>query len=141
MSNEKLSAFAAREKRRIYESLQARMSPDGVSFDAELWQRAADLASPQMGSTIYRPDRILFEFLYAKPGAETVVLTVELPVAERIVFLPVPGWVIENIWQGDIDGSYHFESDASRLIEDYGAEIGPEANLRWFERQPAKRRE
>ena len=57
------------------------------------------------------------------------------------MFLPVPDWVIESIWQGEISGSYHFESDAKALVEAFQAELSAENNPKWFLPQAAKRRE
>lgn len=70
-----------------------------------------------MGSTVYSPDSIQCEFIYPDPSSVPTVLTVSLIPPERIVFLPVPEWVVESIWQGEIAGSYQFESDARGMID------------------------
>jgi hypothetical protein len=71
-------------------------------------------------------------------AAQIVTVTQEAP--ERIVFLPVPSWVVEQIWQGDVDGTFHFESEARSLLAEFANGLEPEANLSWFaERQPKRR--
>ena len=94
-----------------------------------------------MGSTRYTPGEILFEFIYPDPLTTATILTIALPSPERIVFMPVPSWVIENIWQGDIAGTHHFESEANRLMQDLQDELTPPHNRKWFLPQAAKRRE
>lgn len=83
----------------------------------------------------------MLEFIYSDPASSAMILTVTLEPPERIVFLPVPDWVVESIWQGEVTGSAHFESDAIRLVQAFEQELREEANARWFEPQPPKRRE
>lgn len=136
-----LNAYAAEKRLQILEDLRAGHPPREGHYDAAALNEARTKGQPQMGTTRFTPDAIHLEFIYPDPLSSALVLTVRLPSPERIVFLPVPSWVVETIWQGDIDGTYHFESEALRLLRDFESELGPEANLKWFGKQLAKRRE
>lgn len=135
-----LGAFAADQKQRIFNDLKAGQPPHEGTFDEALFREAKDVGPPQMGATRFSPKSIVHEFIYNVPG-KSIVLVVEVDSPERIVFLPVPEWVVENIWQGNVDGSFHFERDAKSLLETFRAEMEPSANERWFGPQAAKRRE
>lgn len=136
-----LNAFAAERRLATFEDLKAGQSPREGEYSEALLKEARAKGQPQMGTTRYEPHRISFEFIYPDPGSTATVLTVSIPSPERIVFLPVPEWVVESIWQGDIDGTFHFESEAMRLFEAFGRELEGEANLKWFGKRQAKRRE
>lgn len=136
-----LNQFAADCRLAIYQDLLAGREPSRGRFDPASLRRARDLGAPQMGVTRYEPGCISFEFIYSVQSASAHLLVVEVEPPERIVFLPVPGWVVENVWQGDVAGSYHFESDARRLVEDFAAELEPGPNAKWFGPQAPKRRE
>ena len=126
-----LNAFAAERKRALHEELLRSESPSFGSYDETLLRDAKAKGAPQMGSTNYAPNSITIEFIYSDgQGAMVVPITVESP--ERIVFLPIPEWVIESIWQGEIDGSYHFESDALALVAKLQEQLEPEANAQLF---------
>ncbi|HVT12163.1 MAG TPA: hypothetical protein VHE55_07840 [Fimbriimonadaceae bacterium] len=136
-----LNQFAAEKRLAIFDDLRNNREPRDGSFDAAVLKEAKTKEAPQMGTTRYEPDAVHFEFIYPDPTATAIILVVTLAPPERIVFLPVPSWVVENIWQGDISGTYHFESDARRLMRELQAELEPAENLKWFGPQPAKRRE
>jgi hypothetical protein len=136
-----LNAFAAEKRRAIFDSLRAGHDPAEGSFNAETLKEGRMKGAPQVGSTRYEPHAIHFEFIFPDPSTTATVFTVTIVPTERIVFLPVPEWVIESIWQGDIDGSYHFESDAMTLMESFRGEVEPDKNLTWFGPRQAKRRE
>ncbi|MBL8061250.1 MAG: hypothetical protein JNK63_11125 [Chthonomonas sp.] len=126
-----LNAYAADRKRALYDELQRGELPSFGSFDEALLCDAKAKGAPQMGSTVYAPNSITIEFIYSDAqGAIVVPISLEPP--ERIVFMPVPDWVIESIWQGDIDGSYHFESDASVQMAKFQGQLEPEANAQLF---------
>lgn len=137
----KLSSFVAEHKRKIYDDLLAGYSPSVGQFDESVLREARVKGRPQMGTTVMAPDSVTLEYIYTDSQGGTILLAVKVEAPERIVFLPVPGWVVENIWQGDVDGSYHFESDARALCEAYLAELEPERNPKHFGPQAAKRRE
>lgn len=141
MAGMTLNEFAAKKKLALYERLRSGLEPDEGQFDANLLREAKALGSPQMGTTRFEPNQIHQEFIYSAPGQTTVVLSVTLPSPERIVYLPVPNWVIESIWQGDISGSAHFESDAKALVDQLLRELEADRNAAHFGPQAPKRRE
>ncbi len=136
-----LNEFAAGIRRTIFDELRDGREPSQGSFDAATLKAGKVKGTPQVGTTRYEPSAIHLEFIFPDPTSSATILTVTVAPPERIVFLPVPEWVIESIWQGDVDGSYHFESDAKRLLEGLAKETEPEANLKWFGPRQAKRRE
>jgi hypothetical protein len=136
-----LNAFAAEKRLAIYEDLKQGLPPREGEYIEQLFKDGKVKGQPQMGTTRYEPNAIFFEFIYPDPHSTATVLSVRIPSPERIVFLPVPEWVVEKIWQGDVDGTFHFESEARRLVESLRAELSPEANLKWFGKRDAKRRE
>lgn len=126
-----LNAFAAERKRALHEELLRGESPSFGCYDEALLRDAKAKGAPQMGSTVYAPNSITIEFIYSDAQGATVVPIVIAP-PERIVFLPVPEWVIESIWQGDIAGSYHFECDALLLMAKLKDQLEPDANAQIF---------
>lgn len=136
-----LNAYVAQKKREIFDDLFAGLAPREGVYSETLWKDGKAKGQPQMGSTRYLPDKIVLEFIYNDPHGVAVVLPVELDPPQRIVFLPVPSWVIESIWQGDIDGTYHFESDAFALAEQFRELLNPEPNAKLFGPKQATRRE
>lgn len=123
-----LREFSAQTKRKIFDELFAGGSPSQGEFSATLLGQARDLGEPKMGTTHYSPDAVTHEFTYGE-GADLRILQVRLTPPERVVYMPVPAWVVENIWQGSIDGTYHFASDAERLLAEFarGLEVGANA--------------
>ncbi len=136
-----LNAYSAKKKLAIFEELKKGQAPSEGAYDEATFKEASVKASPLVGSTRYEPTAIYLEFIYSDPKSTTIIFSVKLTPPERIVFMPVPSWVIENIWQGDITGTHHFESEAKRLYEEFGTELETEPNLKWFGPQMAKRRE
>lgn len=136
-----LNAYAAAKRLAIFDELKRGMPPGEGAYDAAVLAEAKVKGEPQMGATRYEPDAILVEFIYPDPKTTSTILTVKLDPPERVVFMPVPSWVVENIWQGDIAGTFHFESEAQRLFAELGGELESEANKKWFGPQMAKRRE
>ncbi|MBN9502607.1 MAG: hypothetical protein BGO01_17595 [Armatimonadetes bacterium 55-13] len=136
-----LNAYAAAKRLAIFDELQAGHEPSEGLFDHAILEEGRVKGHPQMGTTTYEPNCISLEFIYPDPSTSATVLSVKLTPPERIVFLPVPEWVVESIWQGEISGSFHFESDAQKLYEALGSEITAENNKKWFGPQMAKRRE
>lgn len=136
-----LNQYAAETRLAIFADLKAGKEPSLGAFDASLLREAKTKGTPLVGTTRYEPDRIHFEFIYPDPKSTATIVTVTLESPERIIMLPVPEWVVESIWQGEISGSYHFESDAKRLVEAYLLQLEAPSNQKWFGPQPAKRRE
>ena len=125
----------------FFEELKRGWPPRDAEFDEAVFREGKVKGHPQMGTTRYEPHAIIFEFIYPDPSTTATVFSVRIPSPERIVFLPVPDWVVETIWQGDIDGSFHFESEAMRLVAALQSELSVGANEKWFGKREAKRRE
>jgi hypothetical protein len=119
----------------ILEDLKLRKAPSVGQFEPEILKQAFERGEPQMGSQRFSPQGIFLEFIFPDPQKGTVILTVFCPTEERIVYLPVPKWVVENVWQGDVSGSYHFESHAQELLAAFEGLLSPEANAALFEQQ------
>jgi hypothetical protein len=136
-----LNAYAAQKRLALFEEIRNGQNPSEGTFDEAVLREGRTKGQPQVGSTRYEPYAIILEFIFHDPRGATVIFPVRLEVPERIVFLPVPNWVVENIWQGDIDGMYHFESEARRLLALFSEELEPEKNAVWFGPRAAKRRE
>lgn len=136
-----LNSFAAERRLKLLGELKKGVPPSEGSYDAAVLAEAKTKGEPQLGSTRFLPDQIIVEFIYPDATTSATILSISIPAPERIVFLPVPGWVVENIWQGDIDGTYQFESDAVRMLAEFQGELTPEGNQKWFEKRLAKRRE
>lgn len=137
----RLNEFLAAEKTRVFESVLAGSKPEGARCDEALLRALHEKGRATMGTTVLKPWLISFEFVFSMDDGQTEVLAIELDPPERIVHMPVPEWVVENVWQGDVQGSYQFESDAAALVAGFSGELGVEANAKWFERQQPKRRE
>lgn len=136
-----LNEFAAAKRLALFDDLRAGRDPGEGTFDAELLREARTKSAPQLGATRYEPQAIVLEFIYPDPDSSATVVSVRIESPDRIVFLPVPAWVVETIWQGEIDGSFQFERDARSLVETFQGELAPDANAKWFEPRPATRRE
>jgi hypothetical protein len=127
-----LAEWCAEIRRAIFEQLSAKRAPHIGEYDEKTFVEAMARASPQMGATRFDPNRVNFEFIFPETASNTLVLVVRVEAPERIVCMPVPDWVIDSIWQGEIDGSFHFESDARRLLAEFASQIEPEKNRELF---------
>lgn len=136
-----LNHEVAELRRRLLDDLLAGRAPSTGAFDAESLAHARTKGRPQLGTVRFEPRLITLEFIYSDPQGAASIFEVAVEPRERIVFLPVPEWVRETIWQGEIDGSYHYVSDARTLLARFEEEIEPEPNAKWFGPQPPKRRE
>jgi len=133
-----LAEFIAQTKRQLHEELRAGRTP-AAEHDAADLAEARRMGEARMGSHRIAPDSVMVEFLF---GAESpTVVAFRVPTPERVVYLPVPEWVVETIWQGDVDGSYHFESHARRLVDAFVAKLEPDENRTLFGPRPPRRRE
>ncbi len=135
-----LNQFVADARLRILGDLTAGRAPSIGEYSEQILSEGRPKGAAQMGSTRYQPDAVFVEFIFPAPGTTSTVLTVRLPTLERIVFMPVPTWVVESIWQGEIDGSFHFESDAERLLADFTNQLSPDHNFGLFgDKAPTRR--
>lgn len=136
-----LNPWAAGVKRSLFADLSQGRPPAQGAFDQALFLEAKAKGTPQMGATVFEPWAARFEFIYSDPAGAAVVLTVTVEAPERIVYLPVPEWVVENVWQGSVDGSYVFEQEADGHVQRFVGSLGPDANAALFGPRPATRRE
>ncbi len=137
-----LNEFVATHKRTILDRLLNLESPGVGSWSEEALAKCRALNTPpKIGTATYFPDRVELEFIYMASGQATEMLSVTVPAPERIVFLPVPRWVVETIWQGEISGTFQFESEANRQVEEFQALLAPEANVALFGPMRPTRRE
>ena len=135
-----LNDWAVKKKLELFECLKAGKQPNFGSFDEAVFREAMLKGEPQIGATTFHPLDAHFEFIFPDKQSSATILTVVVESPERIVFLPVPKWVVETIWQGDVDGSYHFESEADQLIGELVAQIEPDNNKQLFgSRRPSRR--
>ena len=135
-----LGEWSAHTKRSIFADLEAGLEPQTGDFDQGILKDARSKSTPQMGTTVYMPEVVRFEFLYNDPNSSTIIFSVTVRPPERVVYLPVPSWVVESIWQGEVDGSYHFESDARRLLDEFALSLEPANNKALFgKKQPIHR--
>jgi len=123
-----LNAYVAGLRRGMLTQLLSGDEPSQGRFDAEMLRQGRVKGAPQLGAVRYTPDTIALEFIFSDGGSAATIFTVDLDAPERIVWLAVPEWVVETIWQGEIDGSYHFESDAMQLLARFAAGLSAEAN-------------
>ncbi len=136
-----LNAYVAEKRLAIFDRLKGGLPPGEGVYDEAILAEGKVKGHPQMGATHFEPNAIFVEFIYPDPKTSATILSIKLDPPQRIVFLPVPEWVIESIWQGEISGSHHFESDARQLLAQFETELSPENNPKWFGPQMAKRRE
>lgn len=136
-----LNGFVAEKRGHLFGELLAGKTPSEGDFDPAVHAEGKAKGSPQLGATRFEPDAVVFEFIYPAEAGTSTILSVKIAAPERIVFLPVPPWVVESIWQGEVDGSYYFESEARQVLADFAQQLEEVANRRWFGPRSPKRRE
>jgi hypothetical protein len=126
-----LAAFSAEKRNHLFDELSEGLPPTEGQYDEAIFKEGKDKGKPQIGATRYAPDAIFFEFIYPNPTGAPILLTVSLKPSERIVYMPVPDWVVESVWQGNVAGSYRFESEAEMLLREFASslESGPNEQL------------
>ncbi|MGV3617257.1 MAG: hypothetical protein ACO1SV_18170 [Fimbriimonas sp.] len=137
----RLNSYVAERRRRLFDDLRAGRAPSEGLYDELALREARSKGEPQLGTTRLSPHAIELEFIYPDPRGASSVITVRLDPPERIVFMPVPEWVVESIWQGEIAGSHHFESDAYAMVDVFREGLAEATNAARFERQEPTRRE
>jgi hypothetical protein len=83
---------------------------------------------------------VVLEFIFQDASLGPAVLSVRVPAPEPIVYMPVPDWVIEDVWQGEVTGSFRFLSEAERLLEAFRAQVFTERNRAYFEKPDLPKR-
>ena len=137
----KLAEYVAAKKRDLFEELSAGRDPSEGRFDAELLKEARVKGKPQIGSSEFQPNLIRLEFIYSSQTGGTIVFSVEIDSPERIVYMAVPEWVVESVWQGEVAGSYQFESDAREMLKAFENTLEEESNKEIFSGPIRKTRE
>ncbi len=135
-----LREFIRENLKTLYEALQKRQNPPAGTYDAETLRECFRRTQVQTGTTHYFPDRVVFEFIFTEPSLGPAVLSITVPTPEPIVYMPVPDWVVEDVWQGDVTGSFRFRSEAEQLIEQFRTQLFSEQNLAYFERHRLPKR-
>jgi hypothetical protein len=121
-----LNEFVSGHRKLAHEALLAGREPAG-EFDAQVLREARTKGKPQVGATRYEVDAVILEFIYPDPTGAAAILDVRIPAPDQIVFLPVPPWVIEQIWQGEVTGSHHFAAQAREMLDRLYALIAPKS--------------
>lgn len=130
-----LSQFIAQKRRKIFEDLlQGGVPSEGIYSDVIL-NMGRSKGAPRMGGVIYQPTKIGFEYVFTDSNGGAEILVVELDAPERIVFLPVPEWVVESVWQGEVSGAFHFEKDVIEYMYRLKEQIAPRENAKYFNRE------
>jgi hypothetical protein len=118
-----LAAFSSEKRKLIFQELLEGHSPPIGVFNEEIFKEGKDKGKPQMGATRYEAEAIVFEFIYPNPNGAPILLSVKLGTPERIVHMPVPEWVVESVWQGEVSGSYRFQSEAEEMLEAFRSSL------------------
>jgi hypothetical protein len=125
-----LAEFVARNKREVFDRLVKGENPETGIYDLAVLAEGRGKGSARMGASVVHPDRVELQFLFGT--ADPTIFVVTLTPPERIVFMPVPKWVVANVWQGEVLGSTQFESDARRLLAEFEALLSPDQNPEQF---------
>lgn len=137
-----LREFVRDQIRTIFDALKAGNAPPVGEYDPAVLKECLRRAQPQVGASRFLPDAVILEFIFQDASLGPAVLSVRVPAPEPIVYMPVPDWVIEDVWQGEITGSFRFRSEAERLLEAFRAQVFTEQNRAFFEKPDLpKRRE
>ncbi|GBC93523.1 hypothetical protein HRbin15_02014 [bacterium HR15] len=131
-----LREFVREQTQRIYEALRQGQAPPTGEYDTATLKECMRRATVQIGTTHYRPDSVLLEFIFTEPSLGPAILTVRVPAPEPIVYMPVPDWVIEDVWQGEVTGTFRFASEAQVLLKKLHNQIFSETNILYFEERP-----
>jgi hypothetical protein len=138
---DKYGAFVAKRKQEIFEDLLAGNEPRIGEFSSSVLKECRTKGKPQMGAAVPQPHQITLEFVYSDPVTGATILPVVIPSPERIVWMPVPEWVVENIWQGEVSGRFCFESEALEHLDRLKGDLEPARNAVLFGPSSPTRRE
>lgn len=136
-----LNEYSAKKRREILDDLLEGRDPREGDFSMQDLAEATKKGRPQLGPVVYEPRHMILEFVFSAPGSDSVVVPVRLDSPERIVYMPVPEWVVENVWQGDVAGSFHFEGHALALLGRFQRLLSEEANISLFDSRIKQGRE
>ena len=129
-----LNEYLSKLKRELYEKVVNGVVPEQGECDAQRLSELIAQAKPQIGTCVIKPNQLVFEFLFNLSDS-TVIFPIVIVPPERVVFMPVPEWVVESIWQGEVAGTYRFESEACKLLSGFESALSPDNNPALFEQQ------
>jgi len=132
-----LRTYAAQLRTEILTELQAGQNPTRGTFDPNRLADGRRKGAPQSGKLKFEPDTIVVEIIFPDPRTMATILEIRVPSPERIVWLAVPDWVQISVWEGQVSGSYVFETEAQAMLEKYTEGLAPEANRNGFGTDPA----
>lgn len=135
-----LREFVRDQIQTIFDALRAGNPPPVGEYDPAQLRECQRRANLQVGATNFLPDAIGLEFIYQDTSLGPAVLSVRVPAPEPIVYMPVPDWVIEDVWQGDVTGSFRFLSEAERLLEAFREQVFTDRNRAYFEKSDLPKR-
>ncbi|MFN3691066.1 MAG: hypothetical protein ACK4UU_09100 [Fimbriimonadales bacterium] len=135
-----LREFVRDQIQAIHAALLAGSAPPVGAYDAAQLKECQRRASVQVGASRFLPDAIVLEFIFQDASLGPAVLSVRVDAPEPIVYMPVPDWVIEDVWQGDVTGSFRFRSEAERMLEAFREQVFTERNRVFFERSDLPKR-
>jgi len=137
-----LREFTNTTRKQVFEALQHKTPPPIGHFDLKTFEEAIQLRQVQMGGAHYTPHSVVLEFvfLHDSPGAP-LILSVEVETPEPVVYMPVPEWVQEDVWQGEVKGTFRLRSEAERMLSDFRHHVLECDNPHYFDERPAPRRE
>lgn len=124
--------WAVGKRRTLLETLKAGGRPGDATFDAAAVDAALAKGSPREGAIRFAPDAAIVEVHVAFAGSAPVILPFRFLAPERIVWMAVPEWVVENVWQGEVTGRHLFESEAWAALDRVAAGLMPEPNAAAF---------
>ena len=112
--------WAVGRRRTLLETLKAGKRPDDATFDAGAVEAALAKGVPREGAIRFLPDAAIVEVHVAFAGSAPAI------------WMAVPDWVVENVWQGEVTGRHLFESQARAALDRVAAGILPEPNAAAF---------
>lgn len=131
-----LSEFVAETRTTLFQAISDGRPPPIGEFEHALLKEGLAKGKPFVGTTRFEPGHIFFEFIFPDPNGAPILLPVRVIAPERIVFMPVPEWVVAQIWEGEVMGSHRFESEARNLLASFESELASGPNAAHFERVP-----
>lgn len=131
-----LREFVRNQIQAIFEALQQKQPPPVGEYDANTLKECFRRTTVQTGTTHFQPDHVLLEFIFLEASLGPAVLCVRILTPEPIVYMPVPDWVIQDVWQGEVTGSFRFASEAESLLKKLHNQIFAETNALFFDERP-----
>lgn len=135
------ASFTAEARTLILLDLDRGLDPSLGKFDGARLAQARAHGKPRLGAMLPSPHSVVLEFPFFNEEGAAMMFSVELATPERVVYLGVPPWVVENVWQGTVDGTYVFESQARAMLDEFAQGTAPGPNAAMFGARAPTRRE